>query len=158
MEVSSNTNNIQLQNQVQQQNAKPQQDPTYSNKEVSEASQGNLHRNNDGEIAVTAQGKTNINNAKDDKTTELSAEVQANKDSQRETATNVLAAQSKKSQVEIYLAVATQGKDNPIENNTASIIESLRDVQKQNKAVEAFATYQQNQNAPVSNLSRGLAG
>ena len=68
MEVSSNTNNIQLQNQVQQQNAKPQQDPTYSNKEVSEASQGNLHRNNDGEIAVTAQGKTNINNAKDDKT------------------------------------------------------------------------------------------
>jgi len=163
MEISSNTNNYQAlqQFQLKPENSiqpVPKQDPTYSNKEVYEASQGNVHRNNSGELAVTPQGQTNINNAQEEQTTQNQAEVQANKDSQRETATNVLAQQSKKSQVEIYLAVATEGNDSPIENNTAQIIESLRDVQKQNNAVEAYATYQTNQNAPVNNLSRGLAG
>lgn len=168
MDVSSNTNNYQSLNQQQLQSASkpqnsiqsiPSQDPTYSNKEVYEASQGNIHRNNDGKLAVTPQGETNINNAQEEQAAQSAAEVQANRDSQRESATNVLAKQSQKSQVEIYLAVATEGnQNNPVQNNTAQVIESLRDVQKQNNAVEAYATYRENQNAPANNMARGLVG
>lgn len=153
MELSSNTynNNPSIQ-------PIPKQDPTYSNKEVYEASQGNVVRNNSGELAVTPQGQTNLNNAQEAKATQTAEQVQASKDSQRDNATNILSTQSKKSQVEIYLSVASEGNDNPIENNTASIIESLRDVQKQNNAVEAYAAYKENQNTPANNLARGLVG
>ena len=165
MQVSSNTNNLQSLNQHQIQNKSNTppsiqpvpNDPKYTNGEVYEASQGNAIRQ-DGELALTPQGETKVNNAQEDQAAQSAAEVQANKDSQRENATNVLAHQSKKSQVEIYLAVATEGNDSPVEQNTAQILESLRDVQKQNNAVEAYATYQTNQNAPVNNLARGLAG
>ncbi len=163
MEISNSTSNYQSLQQFQAKSTPPsiqpvKEEPTYSDKEVYEASQGNINRNSEGELALTPQGETNINNSQEEKETASEAEAQANKDSQRESATNVLAHQSKKSQVEIYLAVATQGNNSPIENNTAQIIESLRDVQKQNNAVEAYATYQTNQNAPSNNVARGLAG
>lgn len=166
MEVSNNTNNFQAMNQYQMHSgAKPAnsiqpvpQEPTYNDKEVYEGSQGNVHRNGDNELALTPQAKTNINNTKEDNAAEASANDQANKDAQRENATNLLAHKSKQSQVEIYLAVATEGNDSPVDNNTAQIIESLRDVQKQNNAVEAYATYKTNQDAPVNNMTRGLAG
>lgn len=157
MEVS---NNYQAMNQYQLQNKPdasiqpvPKQDPTYSNKEVYEASQGNLIRNDEGQITTTPQGETNINNAQSEAAAKTVAETQASQDAQRENAANVLAHKSNKSQVEIYLAVAKDGDD-----TTASIIESLRDVQKQNNAVEAYATYQENQNAPANNFARGLTG
>ncbi|MEA3522560.1 MAG: hypothetical protein U9R50_06270 [Campylobacterota bacterium] len=73
------------------------------------------------------------------------AQTQAKQDAQREYAAGYVAHQSKQSQVEIYLAVATDS-DVSLGNNTASIIESLRDVQKQNNRVEAYAIYQENQN------------
>ncbi len=153
MEISAQTNNYQMLNAHQQQRQQgpvttpvEPKDPTYTNGEIYEASQGNLIRNNDGDISLTPQGENNINNAKDEKATELAAEDQATKDAQRGVAVDYIGAQSKQSQVEIYLAVATEGKVEVGENSTPSIIESLRDVQKQNNAVEAYATYQANQN------------
>ncbi len=71
-------------------------------------------------------------------------EAQAKKDAQREYAAGYVAHQSKQTQVEIYLSVAT---DNEVSlgNDTISVLESLRDVQKQNNQVQAYATYQENQ-------------
>jgi len=42
------------------------------------------------------------------------------------------------------MAVATNDESSHF-NETASILETLRDVQKQNNTVEAYATYQENQ-------------
>jgi hypothetical protein len=72
------------------------------------------------------------------------AEAQAKKDAQREYAVGYVAHQSKQTQVEIYLSVATDG-DVSLGNDTISILESLRDVQKQNNQVQAYATYQEHQ-------------
>ena len=149
MEISSQTNNYQMMNIHQQPKSQPittpvePNDPKHTN--IYESSQGNLVRN-DGEISLTPQGETNINNAKEDAATANAAEEQAQKDAQRALGVDYIAAQSKQSQVEIYLAVATDGKVEVGNNETADIIESLRDVQKQNNAVEAYATYQDNQN------------
>jgi len=146
MEVST-TNNYQMLSTQQRPGIQPvPQEPTYSNKEVYEASQGNAIRNDEGEITLTPQGQTNLQSAKAENTAEAEAASQAQKDAQRATATDYLAHQSKKSQVEIYLSVATDSKvDLGSDGDTASIIESLRDVQKQNNAVEAYATYKENQ-------------
>ncbi len=151
MEISSQTNNYQALNTNQQRQQGPittpvqPQEPTYGNGEIYEASNGNLIRSNNNEIVLTPQGETNINNAKDEAATANEAEQQAKTDAQRGVAVDYVGAQSKQSQVEIYLAVATDSKVE-IGNDTPSIIESLRDVQKQNNAVEAYATYQENQN------------
>lgn len=66
------------------------------------------------------------------------------KDELRKVAVGYLAHQSKKSQIEIYLSVAT-GEDSSNQNSTAQAVSSLRDVQKQNDAVEAYATYKEEQ-------------
>ena len=145
MQVSSNTNNYQTLNAHQQAVTLPvPQEPKYSDKEIYEASQGNISRGKDGSLGLTPQGETNVTNAKDEASAAVSKEAQATKDSQRESATNYLAASSKKSQVEIYLAVASEGKIDS-NNETADVISSLRDVQKQNNAVQAYATYQEAQ-------------
>jgi len=146
MQVSSTTNQyqaVQTQNQPITLPVEPK-DPTYSNKEIYDASQGNLIRGKDG-VELTPQGETNINNAQDAKATEADQAAQAQKDSQRGVAVDYLAASSKQSQVEIYLAVATDGKYESNSNATADVISELRDVQKQNSAVQAYATYQDNQ-------------
>jgi len=145
MEVSGQTNNYQMMNAHQKPITTPVEpkEPTYGNKEIYEASQGNLIRN-DGEITLTPQGQNNISNAQEDKATEAEAQTEAKRDEQRGVAVDYLGAQSKQSQVEIYLAVATDS-DVSIGNDTSSIIESLRDVQKQNQAVEAYATYKENE-------------
>ncbi len=148
MEVSSNTNNYQMLSAQQRHIIQPvpQEDPTYTNGEVYEASQGNAIRNDDGDITLTPQGQTNVDNKQADNTAQAQAASQAEKDAQRATATDYLAHKSKQSQVEIYLAVATDNKVELGNDDTASIIESLRDVQKQNNAVQSYATYQENQN------------
>ena len=151
MEVSSQTNTYQAINAYQQKRENPvtlpvePKDPTYKSSEIYEASQGNLISDKEGKISLTPQGETNLNNAKADKATEVAAEEQAQKDALRGVAVDYTAAQSKKSQVEIYLSVATDGEVSFGDDKTPSIIESLRDVQKQNNAVEAYATYQVNQ-------------
>jgi hypothetical protein len=147
MQVSSNTNQYQSLQAQQQPITIPVEpnDPKYSNKEVYDASQGNVIRGEQGNLVLTPQGDTNLNSAKDEKAAEVAAETQAQKDSARESATGFLEASSKKSQVEIYLAVATDGKASQ-DNATADVISELRDVQKQNNTVQAYATYQEAQN------------
>jgi len=148
MEISSHTNNYQALNTQQKPvtlPVEPKPDPTYTNNEIYEASNGNLIRNNDGEVGLTPQGQNNVAKNEAEETAAAQAEKEATRTEQRGTATNYLAAQSKKSQVEIYLAVATDGKVEVGDDKTPSIIESLRDVQKQNNAVEAYATYAENQ-------------
>ncbi|MEA1982323.1 MAG: hypothetical protein U9N39_02165, partial [Campylobacterota bacterium] len=115
------------------------------NKEIYEASQGNAIRGNDGKVGLTPQGETNLNAKQDVQAEVVAQEEQAQKDAQRGVAVDYLAASSKQSQVEIYLAVATDGKYESNSNATADIISTLRDVQKQNDAVAAYATYQDNQ-------------
>lgn len=158
MEISNQTNNFQALNTHQKPITTPvePQKPTYSNEEIYEASQGNLIRN-DGEIVLTPQGQNNVSNTQDANAAQEQAQVQEQTDAQRGVAVDYLSAQSKQSQVEIYLAVATDGESSS-DNSTASVIESLRDVQKQNNTVQAFATYQENQNSPVDTFARGLAG
>ena len=146
MQVSSNTHQYQALQAQQQPVTLPVQpsEPKYSNKEIYEASKGNLIRGDKGALELTPQGQTNVNNAKEDAATQVAADSQAQKDATRATATDFLAASSKKSQVEIYLAVATEGKADS-NNATADVISNLRDVQKQNNAVQAYATYQEAQ-------------
>lgn len=68
---------------------------------------------------------------------------QEQKDQARSNMVGLIEHQSKKSQVEIYLSVATDSKVES--NDTMNSINTLRDVQKQNNAVAAYATYQENQ-------------
>ena len=156
MQITSNTNNYQALNAQQKHvtnPVEPPKEPTYNNAEIYEASNGNLIRSDAGEVVLTPQGENNVANAQADNATEKEEMAQDEKDAMRSTATDYLAHKSKQSQVEIYLAVATEGKVELEHSDTASIIESLRDVQKQNNAVEAYATYQANQNNPISNLA-----
>lgn len=93
-----------------------------------------------------SQVSADVPDTVDVKKTEAVVE-QEQKDVARNVAVDYTAAQSKKSQVEIYLASANDAKAESNTANTASILESLRDVQKQNKAVDAYATYKENQQA-----------
>jgi len=146
MEVSSQTNSFQAMNMHQKPITTPVEpkEPTYGNGEIYEASQGNLIRNDD-EIVLTPQGQNSVANAQEDKMAEAEAQTQAKQDQKRENGADYIAHQSKQSQVEIYLSVATDS-DVDLGNSTANVIETLRDVQKQNDAVEAYAKYQENQN------------
>jgi len=147
MEISNNTNNYQTLSSQQQAVTLPiePQEPEYTNGDIYKASQGNAIRNKDGDIVLTPQGENALNQKEAKNLADEEAAATAQKDSQRATATGYLAYKSQKSQVEIYLAVATDGKSSS-SDSTASVIESLRDVQKQNDAVAAYATYRENQN------------
>jgi len=156
MEITNNTNNYQMLNTQQKHvtnPVEPPKEPALNNAEIYEASDGNLIRSDAGEVVLTPQGENNVANAQANNTAEKEEIAQDEKDAMRATATDYLAHKSKQSQVEIYLAVATDSKVELGNDSTASIIESLRDVQKQNNAVEAYATYQANQNNPISNLA-----
>ena len=116
----------------------------YTPENIYKASNGNLIADREGNLAITPQGELNLENTKQATKDEKTAEIQAKKDELRDTAVDYVGYQSKKSQVEIYLSVAT---DNNIDlgNDLADTIENLREVQKQNNAVEAYAQYQENQ-------------
>ncbi|MEA3369762.1 MAG: hypothetical protein U9Q40_00310 [Campylobacterota bacterium] len=120
------------------------------NEDIYEASNGNLINSKDGGLALTPQGETNLDSKKEQNAAEAEAQSQAQKDQTRANATDYLAHKSMQSQVEIYLAVATNGKVDIGSDSTPSIIESLRDVQKQNSVVEAYATYEENQKSVIS--------
>ena len=152
MEISSQTNNYQMMNNLHQQPVtiqpvEPKPENEHGAGEVYEASNGNAITTKDGGLELTPQGQNNIANAQEAAATETANEAQAAQDAKRGTAVDYIGAQSKQSQIEIYLSVATDSKvEVGTDGDTASIIESLRDVQKQNNAVEAYATYQENQN------------
>ena len=155
MHITNNTNNYQMLNAQQKHvtnPVEPPKEPTFNNAEIYEASNGNLIRN-EGEVVLTPQGQNNVANTQADNAAEKEEIAQDEKDAMRSTATDYLAHKSKQSQVEIYLAVATDNKVELSNDSTASIIESLRDVQKQNNAVEAYSTYQENQNSPISQFA-----
>lgn len=79
-------------------------------------------------------------------------ESQEKKDAQREYAVGYVAHESKQTQVEIYLSVMSDSKVELGSDDLVSTIEILRDVQKENNAVAAYATYQENQNAEKATL------
>ena len=140
------TNNYTMLNNYQNPSILPIKLPDYSNKEIYEASNGNIIRGENGQLKITPQGQTNINNAKEDATQEAKAQKEQEAAATREFVTGVVGAQSKKTQTEIYLAVATDGKYDPNDGISAGdIIQSLRDVQKQNNFVQAYAAYAQSQ-------------
>lgn len=150
MQVSNTTTNYQNMNIYQQPVQQPQNSPSQPiqsdgfNEDIYNASQGNLINSKDGEIVLTPQGENNVADAKEQNSAQTQAEKEAKQDAQREYAAGYVAHKSKQSQVEIYLSVATDKNVN-LGNDTATLIETLRDVQKQNNAVEAYATYAQNQ-------------
>ncbi len=153
MEVSSQANSYQMMNMYQKPDNSiqpvpaPTQKPTTSagNEDVYSASNGNAIKAEDGTLTLTPEGELNVANAQDEKSSEVQAQEQAQQDQQRENGADYIAHKSMQSQVEIYLSVATDNKVEFGDNDTASIIESLRDVQKQNNQVEAYATYSENQ-------------
>jgi len=72
----------------------------------------------------------------------ISKEI-SEKDKQREVATTIAGHQSKKDQIEIYLAVAT---DKDVElTDTRKAVENLQDIKKENDVVKNIATYKENQ-------------
>ena len=75
----------------------------------------------------------------------LAAESEAKKDAQREAAVGFIAHESIKTQAEIYLSVAAESKVDLGGSSVVDGIATLRDLQKQNNAVAAYATYQENQ-------------
>ena len=160
MNVSSSTNSYQNMNVYQQpknhiQPITPEQPivpekPTteYSPEDVYKASNGNAIADKEGNLSLTPQGELNVANAQQASADKDAAASQAKKDGTRETAVDYVAYQSKKSQVEIYLSVATDSNVE-IGNDTKTIIESLRETQKQNNNVQAYAQYQENQQGPI---------
>ncbi|SFV63808.1 hypothetical protein MNB_SM-6-480 [hydrothermal vent metagenome] len=157
MNVSTSVNSYQNMNVYQQQRdatilpivnpiAPPPERPTteYSPGEVYKASDGNAIADRDGNLYLTPQGKLNISKAKQAEAETAAAEAQAKKDAIRGTFVDYVGYQSKKSQVEIYLSVATDS-DVEIGSDIKLTLESLRDIQKQNNTVQAYAQYQENQ-------------
>jgi hypothetical protein len=144
MQVSSYTNQYQMLQTKQNPVTIPVEpkDPQYSKEDIYKASKGNLTIGDEGSLELTPQCEINVENAKNAKADEISAKAQEEKDATRTTFTNLLETSSKKSQVEIYLAVATDGKIDD-DNQMVNILSSLRDVQKQNNIVQAYATYQE---------------
>ncbi|MFT5660134.1 MAG: hypothetical protein ACI9TV_000774 [Sulfurimonas sp.] len=155
MEVSSNLNSFQNLQQFQKKldtapnpvGTQPVKDEesVVGDKLLYEGSDANLVRNQEGDIALTPQAKTTLSSEQETSATQVQEETQAQQDAKRENGVDYIGAQSKKSQVEIYLAVATDNKVEFSDDKTPSIIESLRDVQRQNNTVAAYATYQENQ-------------
>jgi len=148
MQVSANTNNFQNMNIPPRQPQEPtpmpivvpSQDDRF-NEGVYEASHGNVINTKDGSLTLTPQGENNVANQKAENTQEQEALTQAQQDQKRENGADYLAHKSMQSQVEIYMAVAKDSGDDTM----PGILETLRDVQKQNEAVEAYATYEENQ-------------
>lgn len=118
--------------------------PQYSPEDIYEASHGNLISDKHGNISFTPEGELNVKNAHKEAADAAAEEAQAKRDDFRESAVDYVAYQSKKSQAEIYLSVATNS-DVDLGNDLADTLENLRDIQEQNNAVEAYAQYQENQ-------------
>jgi len=100
-------------------------------------------------LEVSPEKRLDIENTINDKQTEATDKTQAEKDQLRMAMVNDLEKQSKKTQVEIYLSVATDSKVELGGNSTIDSLNILRDVQKQNNSVAAYATYQENQNGDM---------
>ena len=152
MEVSTQMNSFQMLNTYQQRREGPvtlpvePKVPDYSPSEIYKASNGNLISDREGNLSLTPQGETNLNNIKNEREAAAAQEAEAAKDEKRANFVNYIGMQSKKTQAEIYLSVAADTKvDLGVDESTIRLIESLRDVQKQNNIVQAYASYKENQ-------------
>lgn len=114
----------------------PQESQDSSN-EASEASSSNTVSSGNAGMSSSQQDQGNVNNVVNSLTTQ---QTQEQTDAPKSVAVDYVGSQSKQSQVEINLSAATDSQ-----NSTASTLESLRNVQKQNNAVDAYATYRENQ-------------
>lgn len=97
-------------------------------------------------LEVSPEKRLEVENSIDNKQTADAEKSQEQRDQQRGLLVDQLERQSKKTQVEIYLSVATDSKVEIGGNSTIDSINILKDVQKQNNSVAAYATYQENQN------------
>ena len=75
---------------------------------------------------------------------DIKDEEQAEKDAQRQLFVAALGHKSKMTQAEIYLSVALE-EDVSLSNNNELMLESLKKTQDQNRAVQAYAAYQEEQ-------------
>ncbi|RLA72806.1 MAG: hypothetical protein DRG78_23370 [Epsilonproteobacteria bacterium] len=101
------------------------------------------------DIEVSPEKRLDVENSIDDKQTQAAVESQEKRDQQRGVLVDHVERQSKKTQVEIYLAVATDSKVEIGGNDTIDSINTLRDIQKQNNAVAGHETYKANQNGNI---------
>ena len=141
MTVSSSTNHYIQPVKPEQPNSPQTQ---HAPEDVYKASNGNAISDKDGNLSLTPEGQLNVANKEQASADAQAADDQASKDATRENAVDYVAYQSKKSQVEIYLSVATDSKVD-LDDGTATLIESLRETQKQNNTVQAYAQYQESQ-------------
>jgi len=77
--------------------------------------------------------------------TDLKEQNQEQKEAKRQYFVAALGHQSKTTQAEIYLSVALE-ENISLGNDTSVMIESLEKTQQQNRAVQAYAAYQENNN------------
>jgi len=75
---------------------------------------------------------------------EKEAAEQAEKDALRELTAQYVGTQSKKTQWEIYMSVATDSAVDLDDGDGIEFIRTLRDIQTQNNLVKAYAAYQEN--------------
>ena len=76
---------------------------------------------------------------------DLNDEQQAQNDAQRQLFVAALGHKSKMTQAEIYLSVALE-KDVSLNTTNEIMLESLKKTQDENKAIQAYAAYQEAQN------------
>ena len=143
MKISSPNNNYQTLVQHQ----KPAQ--FYNQQEVYKASNGNATLDKDGKLALTPQGTLNIEHAVEKEVQSIEKEVIKEEQALRNFAADVIKEQSQKMQVEIYLAVATQGMNYGINDNTVNVLELLREAQLENNIVEAYSAYEKELNTLI---------
>ena len=79
-----------------------------------------------------------------EKLTQAKESLDEKKDDTRAFLADYAGVQSKKSQWDIYMSVMTQSDVDTSDDGTINFLEELRDVQKQNNTVEAYALYAQN--------------
>jgi hypothetical protein len=101
------------------------------------------------DIEISPEKRLDVENTIDDKQTQEALESQEKRDQQRGLLVDSIERQSKKTQVEIYLSVATDSKVEIGGNNTIDSINTLRDIQKQNSMVSGHEIYQANQNGNI---------
>ena len=101
---------------------------------------------------ISTEKRLEIENRVDDKKIAVTDKSQEEKDQLRGVMVDRLEHQSKKTQVEIYLSVATDSNVKLGESSTKDSLNILRDVQKQNNEVVAHATYQENQKESATSL------
>ena len=92
---------------------------------------------------LSPEKQLDIKNNIDEKVNDYKETQQAQKDNTREFLAGYTGYQSKKNQVEIYLSVATNSDQTSSDDSAVAVLKNLRETQKQNDAVQGYATYKE---------------